>query len=193
MNWHYLPNLITLLRVVLLIPLTYFLLIKSYHTAVILFFIAGFSDALDGFLAKYFSWVSRFGAIMDPLADKALLFVTMLILTIHGYINWWLFGLVVFRDVYIILGAYYYHKKIGPYEMQPSGLSKLNTFVQLLLVTSLLVSLSYLMIPNIYIQALIILTYLTTITSGIHYTWVWGRKFHQSVNHLDSSKNIESN
>jgi cardiolipin synthase len=79
MNWRFLPNLITLIRIFLLIPLTYFLLVKNYKVGVILFFIAGFSDALDGFLAKRFSWVSRFGAIMDPLADKALLIVTMFV------------------------------------------------------------------------------------------------------------------
>jgi cardiolipin synthase len=187
MNWRFLPNLITLIRIFLLIPLTYFLLVKNYKVGVILFFIAGFSDALDGFLAKRFSWVSRFGAIMDPLADKALLIVTMFVLTLNGHLSWWLLGLVIFRDVYIVLGAYLYHKKIGPYEMQPSQLSKLNTFIQLLLVMLILVSMSYYEIPDLWINSLVILTYLTTITSGFHYTWVWGKRFKNAINTIEQS------
>ncbi len=182
MNWRFLPNLITLIRVLLLIPLAYFLLAKNYKIGVILFSLAGFSDALDGFLAKRFSWVSRFGAIMDPLADKALLIITMAILTFNGYLSWWLFAAVTVRDVYIVAGAYLYHKIIGPYDMQPSNLSKLNTFVQLLLLMTLLISLSYYALPNQWIDYLVMLTYATTILSGLHYTWVWGHRFKTELN-----------
>ena len=176
MNWSWLPNLITTFRLLLLIPLSIFLLDENYFVALVLFIIAGFSDALDGFLAKKFSWVSRFGAIMDPLADKALLVLTMALLTLKAQISWFLFSLVAFRDLYIIAGAFYYHYRLGPYEMAPSMLSKTNTFVQLLLVTSLLFSLGYQQLPSWFLEGLVWLTLATTLTSGIHYTWVWGRK-----------------
>ncbi len=185
MNWSILPNLITLLRVVLLFPLSVLLLKEDYTFALILFVIAGFSDALDGFLAKHFSWVSRFGAILDPLADKALLVVTMAILTYNQQIEWALFAIVAARDLYIIAGAYYYHHRVGPYIMQPSYLSKLNTFVQLLLVSSLLLSLGYYPLPDLFIQLLIWITYFTTVSSGIHYTWIWGRKMQQALAEQD--------
>jgi len=176
MKWSFIPNLITVLRVLLLFPLSYLLLQGEYHAAVIIFFIAGFSDALDGFLAKRFFGVSRFGAILDPLADKALLVLTMAILTYNQKLSWTLFATVAARDLYIVGGALYYHWRVGPFEMAPSLLSKFNTFIQLSLVTLLLVSLSYLQLPPVLIQGLVLLTYLTTVTSGIHYTWVWGRK-----------------
>ncbi|WP_444994250.1 CDP-alcohol phosphatidyltransferase family protein [Aliikangiella sp. IMCC44359] len=181
MNLSFLPNLITLMRVVLLVPLTLFLLSEQYFIALVLFVVAGFSDALDGFLAKQFSWVSRFGAILDPLADKALLVITITILAYNQKLSWTLLSIVLIRDIYIVAGAYYFHYRLGPYDMQPSNLSKLNTFVQLLLVTVLLVSLGYYSLPDMLIKSLILLTYVTTITSGIHYGWVWGNKFSQAI------------
>lgn len=150
-----------------------------------MFFIAGFSDALDGFLAKRFCWESRLGSILDPLADKALLILTMVILAINGHLSWWLFALVAFRDIYIVIGAYYYHRQAGPYSMQPSGLSKLNTFVQLLLVTSILVSLGLISLPQWYIDTLVYLTYFTTLSSGIHYTWLWSKKLKKHLQQSD--------
>ncbi len=177
MNLNQLPNIITSIRLILLIPLSFYLSQQDYQAALIIFFIAGFSDGLDGFLAKRFNWVSRFGSILDPIADKALLVLTMGILTLNDKISLQLFTLVTIRDIYIISGAYYYYKKIGPYDMEPSYISKLNTFVQIALVTLILVSLSYYSVADILINSLTIAVYLTVVLSGIHYTVVWGKKY----------------
>ncbi|MET1253658.1 CDP-alcohol phosphatidyltransferase family protein [Aliikangiella maris] len=193
MNLSFLPNFITLLRVFLLIPLSIVLLNEQYFSALILFVIAGFSDALDGFLAKQFSWISRFGAILDPLADKALLVITMSLLVYNQQLSWILLLVVFVRDIYIVVGAYYYHYRLGPYEMQPSNLSKFNTFVQLLLVTTLLVSLGFYQLPTLFIEGLILLTYVTTIASGIHYGWVWGGKFRQEIKRRKQQSGQSSN
>lgn len=193
MNLSFLPNLITLIRVILLIPLSIFLIEENYQWALIIFFIAGFSDALDGFLAKRFSWVSRFGAILDPIADKALLIISMAILTYNGKINFWLFLLVIARDIYIVAGAYFYHYKLGPYDMQPSNLSKINTFVQIFLVTMVLVSLGYTKLPDIFIQSLVWLTFTTTLISGIDYGWVWGKKYCQAMKQRTEQKQKDNN
>lgn len=177
MKWKQLPNIITSIRLILLIPLSYYLTKGNYQTALIIFFIAGFSDALDGFLAKKFNWVSRFGSILDPIADKALLVVTMAILTLNEKIDLLLFIVVTLRDIYIVLGAYYYYKKIGPFQMQPSLISKFNMFAEVLLVTAILVSLGYIPFSGDWIYALTILVYITVIASTIHYTVVWGKKY----------------
>jgi cardiolipin synthase (CMP-forming) len=181
-SWSFLPNLITITRVILLIPLTYYLLNENYKVSVLIFFTAGFSDALDGYLARHFSWASRFGAIMDPIADKALLVLTMAILTANNQLSLILFMTVAARDLMIVTGAYYYHWRLGPYDMAPSRLSKLNTFVQILLVTCLLISLSYANIPDVFIDSLIGLTFITTIGSGFNYFWVWGKKMYAELN-----------
>jgi len=167
MNWKILPNVITGLRLLLLVPLAFYLANQQYKTAVWIFFIAGSSDALDGFLAKRFGWVSRIGSILDPVADKALLVLTMGILTLNQQISGLLFGLVAIRDIYILCGAYIYYKNIGPFDMQPSWLSKINTFCQILLVTCLLVSVSYFQLPEQLLNTLVYLVYLTVISSGI--------------------------
>ncbi|WP_196138296.1 CDP-alcohol phosphatidyltransferase family protein [Aliikangiella sp. G2MR2-5] len=177
----YLPNFITILRVVLLFPLSFLLIEQQYQHALYIFLIAGFSDGLDGFLAKKFNWVSRFGAILDPLADKALLVITMAILTYNGEISWLLFGVVAARDIFIVSGAYYYHYRLGPYEMHPSYFSKFNTFIQILLVFSILVSLGYKTLPALFLESLVYLTFFTTIGSGIHYGVLWGGKYRQEM------------
>lgn len=186
MNLKQLPNIITSIRLLLLIPLSFYLSIQDYASAVIIFFIAGFSDALDGFLAKKFNWVSRFGSILDPIADKALLVVTMGILTLNGKIHVVLFSIVTLRDIYIVSAAYYYYKNIGPFDMQPSLISKINTFVQIALVTLILVSLGYFSVPAISIEVLIIAVYMTVILSSLHYTIVWGRKYKLALAEINS-------
>ena len=192
MNLSVLPNAITILRVVLLFPLSFLLVKQHYNHALVIFVVAGLSDGLDGYLAKKFNWVSRFGAILDPLADKALLVITMAILTYNGEISWLLFGTVAARDLFIVAGAYYYHYRLGPYEMHPSYLSKFNTFVQIFLVFVILISLGYSPIPDGFIEGLMVLTYFTTIGSGIHYGWVWGKKFNEEVAKRASQESTDS-
>jgi len=188
MNWKQLPNIITSIRLLLLIPLSYFLVVEEYQAALIIFFIAGSSDALDGFLAKRYNWVSRLGSILDPIADKALLVITMAILTLNQKISLLLFSCVAIRDIYIIAGAYFYYKQIGPFNMQPSLISKFNTLAQILLVTVILVSLGYKQIPEPVIPALVLVVYLTVISSTLHYSFVWGRKY---LNARKSENQIE--
>ena len=99
------PNLITAFRFLLVPPVVLSLLNDRFGTALILFFIAGFSDALDGYLAKRNNWTSRIGALMDPLADKLLLVSCFVTLGWLGWIPVWLVALVVLRDLVIIGGA----------------------------------------------------------------------------------------
>jgi len=192
MNWKILPNVITGLRLLLLIPLAFYLINQEYKTAVWIFFIAGSSDALDGFLAKRFGWVSRIGSILDPIADKALLVLTMGILTLNQHIAIALFSLVAIRDIYILTGATIYYRNIGPFDMQPSWLSKLNTFAQILLVTCLLVSVSYFQLPESLLSALVYLVYLTVIASGIHYTLAWWPKYSKALKNKPQANDKQS-
>jgi cardiolipin synthase len=176
----YIPNVITVARILLIGPLIYLLAIESYYPAIWIFFIAGVSDGIDGFLAKRFQWKTRFGAILDPIADKLLLVTTMLMLSINHHISWWLFGLVTLRDLVIVFGAWWYHRQLGPFEMQPSRVSKANTFFQIAFVVSLLVSLGLYGLPSWIIQTLEAIVYLTTIISGLHYVILWGGRYRRN-------------
>ncbi|RMD68827.1 MAG: CDP-alcohol phosphatidyltransferase family protein [Gammaproteobacteria bacterium] len=172
----HLPNVLTLLRLALVYPVVMALLHEHYSLALGLFVIAGITDALDGYLAKHRGWKSRLGAILDPLADKALLTVSYLTLTWLGLIPWWLTAIVIGRDVLIVLGALAYHFFIAPLSPSPTYLSKLNTFAQILLVIAVILQQSLHLFPPVFIQGLFYGVLLTTLLSGADYVWTWGRK-----------------
>lgn len=170
------PNIISLLRIALVIPVVYLLIQREFSYALILFFIAGISDGLDGYLAKRNNWISRLGSILDPLADKLLLVFSYFTLGWLGEIPMWLVVAVVVRDLIIIVGAIAYHEIIGEYDMMPSWVSKTNTFFQILLVLVVVFSLGAYMLPEKVIDVLVIIVAITTVASGMNYVWVWGRR-----------------
>jgi len=141
------PNIITIIRFVLIIPIITSLLAREYPTALFVFFVAGVSDGLDGLLARRFNWTSRFGAIADPLADKMLMLLTYITLAYLGKIPLWLMAAVIGRDLIIIVGALLYHFVIEEPKYGASFISKVNTSLQLLLVGTLLFEATFSLIP----------------------------------------------
>ena len=99
------PNLITVARVLLVIPTAWCLVVARYEEAVALMAVAGASDAVDGWLARHFNWVSRFGTALDPLADKILVGVLFIVLTVEGALPLWVAGIAIGRDLVILGGA----------------------------------------------------------------------------------------
>jgi len=93
------PNLITAFRFLLVPPVVFLLLSSRFGEALVIFAIAGFSDALDGFLAKHYGWASRLGAALDPLADKLLLVSAFIALGWLELIPVWLVVIVILRDI----------------------------------------------------------------------------------------------
>jgi len=171
-----LPNFISVLRIVLVIPIVYLLVQRQFASALILFAVAGVSDGLDGYLAKRNNWASRLGSILDPLADKLLLVSAYLALVWIEEIPLWLVMTIMVRDIIIIIGGVVYHYLIGQFEMVPSWISKLNTVFQIVLVLVVVFSLGVYAVPPMMIDSLIIIVAITTFTSGIDYIWVWGRR-----------------
>ncbi|MGA7802262.1 MAG: CDP-alcohol phosphatidyltransferase family protein [Gammaproteobacteria bacterium] len=174
-----LPNLITLLRFLLVPPLVVLLLQQHYSLALAVFILAGFSDALDGYLAKRFDWTSRLGGLLDPLADKALLISSFLVLAALGRIPAWLVVLVIVRDLVIVGGALAYHFWVEALEPQPRLLSKLNTASQLLLVLAVMFSAGVVAVEPFWIRVLVGLVLVTTVASGADYVWAWSRRTRQ--------------
>jgi len=172
----HLPNLISILRILLVPPVAWLMLQGSFGEALLLFVVAGVSDGLDGFLAKHFGWVSRLGSILDPLADKLLLSVSFVTLAWLGYLPLWLAALILLRDLVIVIGGVLYHNLVGRFSLQPTIVSKLNTLLQIIVVTLVLVSLSWLDIPPMAIDIAIYLLVLTVVISGGDYVWTWGRR-----------------
>ncbi len=171
----HIPNIISALRVLLVIPVVMLLLERQYGAALILFAIAGISDGVDGFLAKHFGWQSRLGSILDPLADKLLLVGSFLSLAWLGLIPLALVVAVMLRDVIIVLGAIALHYRYGRFEMQPTRVSKVNTFFQIVLVLAVVFYHGeFAQVPWI-VDSLVYIVWATTLISGANYVWIWGR------------------
>ena len=128
---HNIPNLISVVRL-LLVPLTVWLLISgAYGYAFTTFVVAGVSDGIDGYLARRFDWRSRLGAYLDPLADKALLVSVFLTLGFLKLIPAWLVIVVVSRDA-LIVGAVLLSRLMDhPVHVRPLMVSKVNTVAQI--------------------------------------------------------------
>ncbi|MDJ0654800.1 MAG: CDP-alcohol phosphatidyltransferase family protein [Xanthomonadales bacterium] len=170
------PNMITVVRMALVVPLTVLLVQQRYGLALLIFFLAGASDGVDGFVARRFSWRSRLGSILDPIADKLLLVSCYFVLTTQGLIPAWLLAIVLGRDMIIILGAIVIHHWITEVDGEPTLISKLNTFLQIALVLAILVDQTYGWLQPAWLTALVWSVTITTALSGIHYMSIWAFK-----------------
>ena len=175
--WHQIPNLLTLTRLLLSLPISCMLLGERYSAALLLFVIAGVSDALDGFLARRFAWTSRLGSMLDPLADKLLLVTAYLCLSLVQVLPWWLTLLVLARDLLIVLGAVCYRLLVGRLDFRPSWLGKCSSVAQIVLVIALLLELGVLPAFALVREPLILLVAALTLASGAHYVWRWSCNF----------------
>ncbi|MBA3036340.1 MAG: CDP-alcohol phosphatidyltransferase family protein [Desulfobacterium sp.] len=125
------PNIITIIRI-LLVPLFIIFLIRDlFVSALIIFAIAGLSDGLDGFIARYFNQRTELGAYLDPIADKLLIISAYVSLAVIKIIPGWLAVIVITRDVIILLGIAVFSITDITIEIKPSLVSKCTTVAQL--------------------------------------------------------------
>ena len=170
------PNLISLARMIS-IPITVWLILNGALLAAFWVFVAaGFSDALDGYIAKRFDLRSEIGAFLDPIADKALLVAVFITLGGAGYIEVWLVILVVFRDGLIVAGALVYQVLYQNLTMHPLTISKVNTTFQFFLVMIVMGAAGYSVAAESAIQFASYAVAATSIFSGATYVVIWGRR-----------------
>ena len=175
------PNLITLVRIALIVPTAWLLLDERYLAGLVLMAIAGVSDALDGALARRFSWASPFGAYADPLADKLLVSTLFVVLVWQGHVPVWLAVVVISRDVIIMSGALAYRLIFGKVDPDPSFISKLNTAMQITMLILVLVGLvpagplSEFAIAVLDPWGFVVVATLG-VSSGVDYVFTWSRR-----------------
>jgi len=179
-----LPNIISVLRIFLVIPTIYYMLSGQFDYALLLFFIAGVSDGLDGFLARRYGWTTRLGSFLDPMGDKLLMTAAYFFLGWLGHLPIWLVAIVIGRDIVIVIGALAYRLLVQDISMQPLLISKINTAFQIVLVLFMLVQLAN--IPTVDRLAwltpyLIYIVLTTSVLSGIAYVYIWSNKAAQEV------------
>lgn len=188
MQLRWIPNAISLLRIVLVAPILYYIVNARYDLALALVIVAGFSDGLDGYLAKTFNWHTRLGALLDPIADKLLVAGAFVTLASKGLIPVWLATLVVTRDVVIVGGAMAYNFLIRPVQGEPTKISKLNTMLELSLVLFVLSRAGYGWPDEITIVVLGAAVLITVIISGTDYVWSWSQRARRSKGQQEAAK-----
>ena len=176
MTLKWLPNAICIGRVILVAPIVLMLLEGRYLAALTLIGVAAFSDAVDGFLARNFDWRTRLGGLLDPAADKLLVFSVFLTLTYLELVPLFLTVLVVSRDIVIIAGAVTYQVLIEPIQGDASPISKLNTAAQFVFVISTLTGAAIQWPTPQVVMFLGAVVVFTSITSGLNYVVGWGKR-----------------
>jgi cardiolipin synthase (CMP-forming) len=169
------PNLLTFLRMGLIPVFASLLFYGNSHWALLVFVIAGISDGIDGFVARRFKQESELGTIIDPIADKLLMTVAFIVLSLPGVLEpvrflpvpFWVTAAVIGRDVLIITVAGAINIMTGFKGFRPSWLGKLSTFVQVIAVTLILVAAvsGY----TFYLPTVYFFVVLLAVVSGIHY------------------------
>ncbi len=167
------PNAITVARMVVAFPLLWLLIEERFPQALLVALVAGASDAVDGYLAKRYSWQSVLGGILDPIADKLLLSVCFFGLWWGGHLPTWLVAVILTRDLVVGIGAIAWWRVNGSIKPSPTGISKLTTLVQLILVALVMAQLAGLDISPGWMQPLMLACAGVTVVSGVDYVVVY--------------------
>ena len=136
--FRFIPNLISLIRISLVIPIVLNLLSGKYIFALILFAIASLSDAVDGFLARFFKWQTDLGKILDPVADKLLMIGSITALWLNQIVPLSVFIIFVLRDLLILLGAAF-EMSITEKTPSPNLIGKITTASQIIYILGLII------------------------------------------------------
>lgn len=99
------PNILTIIRFIL-IPFIYIsVLNENFFIALIIFTISAFTDILDGYIARKYNYITDIGKLIDPLADKLTLVSLLLSLSILKILDWWIFAIVFIKELVLIISA----------------------------------------------------------------------------------------
>jgi cardiolipin synthase len=180
------PNALTLIRVALVPVLALALLQKKELGALVIIFLAGSTDVLDGLAARALNQRTRIGTLIDPLADKLLLSTAFILLTVRGLgfshvLPLWLTAVVIGRDFLILAGGAVIYCTRGPREFPPTIPGKISTVFQVATVFWVVLS-NYVRVSTLgrspalsamtsssVLDMLFIATLLFTIVSGTQY------------------------
>ena len=164
------PNLITVLRV-LLAPLFVIMLLRDqYIMALLVFTTAGVSDGLDGFIARYYNQRTILGAYLDPIADKMLLMAAYITMAVLELVPEWLTIIDISRDVMICTAIAMFTLTKIEFEVRPSILSKFTTFAQIATIITALLSTTF-PVAGVVNPTLFWATAIITVASGLHYAY----------------------
>jgi len=173
------PNLLTFLRMAMIPVFAILLYYGQNGWAFFVFFIAGISDGVDGFVARRFNQESELGTILDPIADKLLMTTAFIILTLpnilpptrHLPVPFWVTAAVIGRDVLIIAvaGAIFVITNFRGFK--PSWLGKASTVVQIFAVGLVLIAAIFPSLRGFYLPTVYTTVFAFALISGLHYIY----------------------
>lgn len=169
------PNMITIMRLVLVPAVVLAMLDMRWDWAFAGFLIAGISDGVDGFIARRFNQHSRLGAYLDPMADKLLLVSVFVVMGFIGELPLWLVVTMVSRDALIVCAVLLSTVMSHPVEMKPLFVSKANTAIQIVLAAVVLGELALTVHLDPLRPVLILLSGVLTVASAAAYLVAWLR------------------
>lgn len=170
-------NLLTFVRIGLIPAFAILLVYGRVGWALVLFTIAGVTDGIDGFFARWLKQESELGTIIDPIADKLLMTTAFVMLTLpslvgfsaHLPVPFWVTACVIGRDIAIVCVAASITMMTGFRGFKPSWLGKASTFVQVVGVILILVAAVYPDLRGFYLPTVYTTLAAFAVISGIHY------------------------
>ena len=173
------PNQITLIRLIFVPFVVINILGRNYKLALVLFVLAGLSDALDGLLARWLNQQTILGQYLDPIADKMLLSSAFLVLSFTKLVPWRYTVLVFSRDLFLMLIAAVLYITTSVRDFKPSIFGKMNTAAQ---IGAIFFVLARQINPAPWIigarKGFLVATMILTCVSAIHYIMITGHKLH---------------
>ncbi|AZO12927.1 MULTISPECIES: CDP-alcohol phosphatidyltransferase family protein [unclassified Mesorhizobium] len=169
------PNMITIMRLLLVPAVVLAMLQARWDWAFAGFLVAGVSDGIDGFIARRYRQSSQLGAYLDPMADKLLLVSVFVVMGFAGELPLWLVVIMVSRDALIIGAVLLSSIMSHPVEMKPLYVSKANTAVQIVLAALVLGELAFSLRLDPLRPVLILLSGVLTVASAAAYLVAWLR------------------
>lgn len=167
------PNLISAIRLILA-PVVLVLLIRNEHRiALIVFFAAGISDLLDGYIARKYNIQSKLGLFLDPIADKLLIFLCVIYFVIIQSAPWWWLCILILRDISLLLGMLVLKSKSVQIEIHPTFIGKSSTAINMFALLFLMASSFKPILAGPLIQPLIVLAAAVTFGSFLEYSGRW--------------------
>ncbi len=175
----FLPNLLTIIRLLLVVPVGYGVMRGHFEVALGLFLLAAISDMVDGWLARRFAWESSLGRLLDPAADKLLLLIAVVTLMLVGVLPMWAGIALIARDFVLVVAAGIYRHLIGYLTPAP-------TFFGKACITAIMVLIAMLLFTQVQVPylsefsrwcveiGLVLIVVTLSLASLIEYLWTFG-------------------
>ena len=187
-----LPNLLTVVRMALVPVFVSLLFYQKFVLALVIFIVAGVTDALDGLLARRFHQQSPLGRILDPIADKMMLVTSFVVLSMRGVypipvpkhlpVPFWVTITVISRDVFIMISAAAINMVSGFRAFRPSLLGKISTAVQIVAVAAVILAARTRFGTGYYLPTVYASVFVLALLSGIHYVFFISRLINEVRN-----------